>query len=122
MPPTQSPTGARLRERTAPLAPDDETHGWAHLHLCEALGQVYVQVAEVFDPEGDVPPFAPLLDVELCPAWALPWLGQLVGVQVPPSATDEQARELVRSVAGFKRGTPAAMRAAILPLLTGGQT
>ena len=35
--PVLSSMGARLQERTAPLAPDDESHGWAHALLCGAL-------------------------------------------------------------------------------------
>src|SRR4051794_9038733 len=101
--PTHTPLGARLRERTQPLAPDDASYGYAHAHLCEALGRMLEQVAEVFDPEGDVPPLAPILDVELCPAWALPWLAQLVGVVLPYGVGDDEARTYIRDVAGFER-------------------
>jgi hypothetical protein len=120
--PVHTQLGARLRERTQPLAPDDEANGFAHAHLCEALLHSWEQVAEVFDPAGDVPPIAPLLDVDLCPGWALPWLGQVVGVQVPAGLTDDQARNLIRNVAGFSRGTPASLRAAAAMLLTGTKT
>jgi hypothetical protein len=89
--PVLSPVGARLRERTQPLAPDDGSYGWAHAHLCEAIGLMLEQVAEVFDPEGDVPPLAPILDPELCPDWALPWLAQFVGVAIPPGTPPEDA-------------------------------
>jgi hypothetical protein len=117
--PEHTPIGARLRERTQPLAPDDAANGYAHAQLCEGIGRMLAQVAEVFDPEGDVPPLAPILDVELCPEWALPWLAQLVGVRIPAGATDEQARTLISDVAGFRRGTPAAITAAAALFLTG---
>jgi hypothetical protein len=120
--PVLSPVGARLRERTQPLAPDDADYGWAHAHLCEAIGLMLEQVAEVFDPEGDVPPLAPILDPELCPEWALPWLAQFVGVAIPPGTPPEDARTLITDVAGFRRGTPAAMRAAASALLTDTKT
>jgi hypothetical protein len=120
--PVLSPVGARLRERTQPLAPDDADNGWAHAHLCEAIGLMLEQVAEVFDPEGDVPPLAPILDPELCPDWALPWLAQFVGVAIPPGTPPEDARTLITDVAGFRRGTPAAMRAAASALLTDTKT
>jgi hypothetical protein len=120
--PTHTPLGARLRERTQPLAPDDASYGYAHAHLCEALGRMLEQVAEVFDPEGDVPPLAPILDVELCPAWALPWLAQLVGVVLPYGVGDDEARTYIRDVAGFERGTPASLRAAAGLFLTGDKT
>lgn len=114
--------GARLRERTQPIAPDDAAHGWAHAYLCEALGRMLEQVADVFDPEGDVPPLAPILDPDLCPAWALPWLAQLVGVQLPAGVSESAARTLIKDVSGFKRGTPDALRAAAGMFLTGSQT
>lgn len=120
--PTLTRIGERLRERTAPLAPSDEDHGWAHAHLAAALAAALDQVAEVFDPEDPIPPGAPLLDVDLCPEWALPWLAQIVGVRIPASATAEQARILIRDVAGWTRGTPAALEAAAGLFLTGDKT
>jgi hypothetical protein len=120
--PVHTPLGARLRERTQPLAPTDAAHGWSHAHLCEALGVMLKQVAEVYDPDGDVPPLAPILDPTLCPDWALPWLGQLVGVRIPSGLTADEARRMILDVAGFKRGTPAAIEAAVSAVLTGAQT
>lgn len=120
--PTRSPQGARLRERTLALAPDDEHHGWAHAYLCEALGTGLEQVGQVFDPDGDVPPLAPLFDVRLCPAWALPWLAQLVGVALPAGVSADDARVIISDVAGFARGTPASLRAAAGLFLTGHKT
>lgn len=110
--PDLTPLGARLQARTQPLAPDDELNNYAHALLCEALSKAVEQVAELFDPEGDVPPGAPLLDVELCPDWALPWLAQIVGVTLPAGVSPDDARVLIADVAGWDRGTPDALRAA----------
>lgn len=120
--PSHTPLGARLRERTQPLAPDDERYDYAHAHLCEALNRSMEQVAEVFDPGGDIPPLAPILDLDLCPGWALPWLAQLVGVRLPAGVSDDDARELIANVSGFARGTPASLQAAASLTLTGNQT
>jgi len=120
--PDHTPLGARLRERTQPLAPTDADNGWAHAHLCEAIGRMLAQTAEVFDPDGDTPPLAPILDVDLCPDWALGWLGQWAGVRLPAGTPPDVAREMIRSVAGFSRGTPAALRAAAGFYLTGTKT
>lgn len=117
--PVLTPLGERLRERTQPLAPADADYGYAHAYLCEAIGRMFQQVGDVFDPEGDLPPLAPILDLDLCPDWALPWLGQLTGVVLPKGVTPDQARSFIREVAGFQRGTPAAMRAAAQLFLTG---
>jgi hypothetical protein len=107
-----SRNGEALRERTEPLAPDDELHGDAHALLCGALATALDQVAEVFDPEDPVPPGAPLLDVDLCPDWALPWLAQIVGVSLPAGSTPDQQRLLIAEIAGWQRGTPASLTAA----------
>jgi hypothetical protein len=116
--PELSDWGERLRERTQPLAPDDERYGWAHAHLCEAIGLMLEQVGEVYDPPDPLPPAAPLMDPELAPDWALPWVAQLTGVQLPPSFTPDQQRAYISSVAGWKRGTPAALRAAARAFLS----
>ena len=120
--PELAPTGERLRDRTAPLAPHDDRYGYAHAYLCGSLGAIFDEVAEVFDPEGDIPPMAPLLDPELCPDWALPWLAQFVGIVLPAGIPPDDARALIHSVYGFRRGTPAAMRAAAALYLTGTKT
>lgn len=121
--PALAPTGERLRDRTAPLAPNDAAHGYAHAYLCGALGAIFREVAEIFDPEDDdVPPMAPLLDPVLCPAWALPWLAQLVGITLPAGMTEAEARTFITEVAGFKRGTRQAMEAAAAQYLTGDKT
>lgn len=120
--PELTPWGQRLRERTAPLAPEDSQHGDAHAYLAGALAIALERVAEIYDPE-DGPPGSPLVDVDRCPDWALPWLAQLVGVTIPAGVTDpEQVRAGIRDVAGWKRGTPAALRAAAGFYLTGSKT
>jgi hypothetical protein len=120
--PTLIAIAERLRARTAALAPDDDAYGWAHALLCGALGQAMAQVADIWDPEDPIPPGAPLLDVDLCPDWALPWLAQIVGVVVPSGATVDQARTLIRDVAGWKRGSPDALYSAASATLTGTKT
>jgi hypothetical protein len=119
--PELTPWGERVRERTEPLAPDDAAHGYAHAHLAGALAEVLERVAEIYDPE-DGPPGSPLLDVDRCPDWALPWLAQLVGVTIPTGTSPELVRTGIREVAGWKRGTPGALRAAAQAFLTGDQT
>jgi|SRR4051812_29753270 hypothetical protein len=123
MPPATFPYGARLRERTQPLAPDDDRYGYAHWILCESIGRIFLELQEVFDPDDPgLPPVAPILSVDLCPDWALPWLAQFVGVQLPVGIAPDAAREAIRSVAGWSRGTPAALRAAAAFFLTGDKT
>ncbi|GAA4117377.1 hypothetical protein GCM10022215_17930 [Nocardioides fonticola] len=55
------------------------------------------------------------LDVTTDPAW----LGQVIGTVVPPGLTNAEAVAYIRQRSAWKRGTPAAMTAAITPLLVG---
>jgi len=119
--PDFTPLGARLAERTSPLAPDDAEHGWAHAHLSEALASKAIQLQEAFDPE-DAASFETILDPARCPSWALPWLAQLVGLALPATADDARRREIISALAPQARGTVAAMRAAASLYLTGSQT
>jgi hypothetical protein len=111
--PDHSPWGERLRERTQPLQPDDDQYGWAHAILCETLAQPFLQVAELADPEDPLPPWAPLFSVDLCPAWALPWLAQLVGARLPVGISEDDARTYILEVAGHRAGTSASMTTAV---------
>lgn len=120
--PAHTSFGERLRERTQPLAPDDAANGFAHAYLCEAFSRMFREVQEVFDPDDPLPPFAPLLDPQLCPEWALPWLAQWVGTKLPDGVSPADARVIIADVAGFRRGTPAALRAAAQFYLTGTKT
>jgi hypothetical protein len=113
--------GQRLQERTAPLAPDDANNEYAHGHLSEAMMRPGQQLAELVDPPDPYIPWQPLFDVNLCPDWALPWLGQLVGVRRIVGLSSDQLRDAIRSLAFLRRGTPDAIIAAAKLTLTGTQ-
>jgi len=120
-PPDHTVIGQRLADRTNQMAPDDALYGWAHAHLCEALGQPLLQFQEAFDPE-DAAPFETLLDPQRCPPWALPWLAQLIGLRLPSTLTDSEQRAFIAALASHNRGTPAALAAAAGLYLTGNKT
>jgi len=115
--PVMSQWGERLRERTQPLQPNDELYGWAHAILCEALAQPYLQVCALIDPPEPYPPWGPLFDVNVCPAWALPWLAQLVGVRIPAGMSEEDTRVFLKQAAGHNVGTVEAIRASLMGTL-----
>jgi len=64
------------------------------------------------DP-GYVPGWGALFDVNLCPTVDLPYLGQLVGVQIPAGSSDATARALIRAESGMQRGTIQSIQAAV---------
>lgn len=60
-----------------------------------------------------------LLDVNVAPEWALPWLAQFVGVRTIADLDVPAQRLRIKGVAGFHRGTPASIIAAAKQYLTG---
>lgn len=58
-----------------------------------------------------------LFDLDATPHPA--WLGQTTGTRVPPGLTPEQARDYIRDRRAWRRGTPAAIRAAVTAQLRG---
>lgn len=108
--------------RLEPVAARDEDFGWPMLTFVQALAEMIRPVEELVRPlDPDREAGAPLLDVDLAPDWNLAWLAQFVGVRLSPGVTAARARVEIRSVGGFRRGTPAALLEAVRPTLTGGQ-
>jgi hypothetical protein len=80
------------------------------------------------DGKNGEPGWSILLDLERVPIEAVAWLAQFVGATVAPqsaSETDEvylaRAKNTIRNVPGWNRGTPAALAAAGRVTLTGNQ-
>lgn len=70
----------------------------------------------VVDPTGR-PGWSPLFDLDSTPQPA--WLGQLVGVPVDLGVTPQEARSRIADRPAQRRGTPAALVAAVKAVLTG---
>jgi len=117
-----SSVGADLYDRLAPLAALDDAHDFAFAHLCNAIGLMRQQVADLSEDRGARPGWAGLADVETAPANALAWLAQIVGIRATQGATEAVQRAEVRRHAGAARGRPASMIAEVQPTLTGSKT
>lgn len=104
-----------------PVAAGDEGRGWHLLLFIEALGEMFRKVEELTRSVDGLPARSQILDVDRAPDWWLPNLAQFVGVRLIAGSTVAEQRERIRSTDGFKRGTVAAMVAAIKPTLTGTQ-
>jgi hypothetical protein len=111
-----------LYDSLAPVAAVDDDYAWALLILCNAIGTMYQMVDDWVRDQPEGPGWSLLLDLNRCPPEALAWLGQFVGVRIPVGLTDAQQRAWILSMPGFKRGTPAAMIAAVQATLTGTKT
>jgi hypothetical protein len=113
---------ARLYGMLAPLAQQDFDSAWSLLILCNAIGGMYEPVEEWVRDTPEGPGWSLLVDLDRCPPEALPWLGQFVGVRIPPALTaDADRRAWVASTDGWKRGTRDALIGAAKATLTGNQ-
>lgn len=64
-----------------------------------------------------------IMDISRCPTYALPWLAQFVGVRfsgevLGSTNVDQAMRIAILSEVSFKRGTVAAIKAAVAPYLS----
>ncbi len=110
--------GDRLYTALAPLAQGDPAGDLQA--LCDGVGVMFEEVAQLVEPgPNGEPGWSLLLDVGRCPAAALPWLGQFVGVTVDPALDEASQRQQIRDEQGMARGTPAAIVAAAQRYLTG---
>ena len=95
------------------------TRGWdnttqeAHLASAGATGEF--DLVNYFGAPG----WSQILDINRCPFYALPWLGQFVGVDLTktPNLTYEQSVQKILSRPGFSRGTVPALQNAITAMV-----
>lgn len=99
--------GPAFRERAGELLPD----------LVAALCGELDAVDDLMSPGNRT--WAKVFDLDVTPYPAL--IGQAAGTPVPAGLSLEQQRAYVRARTSWRRGTPAAMAAAVQALLTGTQ-
>lgn len=110
--PVMGSVGAELYDANAPLAYADELNDWALAKLCQAIGLMWQEIADLSEDRDGRPGYAVLVDVETTPANALPWLAQIPGVRLTQGASEADQRDEVRRHAGAGRCRPAAMKSA----------
>lgn len=116
-------TALELYESLGALTGGDEDNDWHLLLFCDALCSVLVErIDEIAADHDDRPGWQIVFDPSDCPAFALPYLAQFVGVQFAPALTEDQQRTAIKVPEGWQRGTVAAMLSAIQRQLTGAQT
>lgn len=95
--------GDRLIEALAPYMTQD------HADYLETIGEMFDEFEAYVNQFGEDEVWAPLLNVETCPAPALPYLAQFLGEVLPVGIPDEMAREWIQDHAHMRRGTPEAI-------------
>lgn len=85
-----------------------------------ALGSMFSEV-ELYavDENDDMLGWSNLLDPDLCPVPALPYLAQYVGEQLPVGLTEAQQREWIKDAPNQRRGTVLGIVRAAQRTLTG---
>lgn len=84
-----------------------------------------LQEVEDYAADSDAGPgWSVVLDLTRAPDKLMPWLSQFVGVDatVPIGQTPVQLRDAIAFRPNWKRGTPAALAAALQPLLSGNKS
>ncbi len=108
-----APLAAEVAHELAPFLTRDDENGNVGAHLIAVLTAPIEQVAEaVREDDDERDGFAIYMDLERCPANALPWLLQFKGVRATPGLSDEAAREEGRLAEGLHRGTAGSMKRA----------
>lgn len=83
------------------------------LALCDSLGYQYDETEQYTRDDASHTGWGQLLDVNVCPAVALPWLAQFAGVALAPNMTEAQQRAAIHAQNGSKRGTLGAIVSAV---------
>lgn len=86
-----------------------------------AIGGMFAEVELYAFDTDDFEGWSILLDVDRCPAEALPYLAQYVGERLPIGLTEEQERQWIRDAPNQRRGTLQSIVDAGQRYLTGGK-
>jgi hypothetical protein len=101
----------------------DAQNDYSLQEFLRAIGEMYEEIIDLaYDTDAGDDGWTLLLDVTRVPSKAIDWLSQFVGVTQIAGLTDQQKIDRIIAREGFKRGTPAGMRAAASIFLTGTQT
>lgn len=115
--------GRTLFDALAPLNVDADGEENADLLAwCAAVCGPAEPIWDRLQETEDRPPWALLFDADECPAYALPWLSQFVGVRIEDQWSEEEIRAAIKNPSGWKRGTPEAIRLAARATLTGSKS
>lgn len=107
--------------RDADLALGLSGKGYPLLTFMDAISSQYAVTEAYTRDDATHVGWGQLLDVNVCPTDALPWLAQFSGVSIPVGSTDAQMRALIVGQPATRRGTIASLVAILQGYLTGTQ-
>lgn len=105
--------------KVEPIAAEDAQYGYPTRALVRAIGSMFGQVEETIRADATHNAWTAPLDVNRCPAYLLPWMGQAVGVAVTPGTTTAEMRAQISEEGAWKRGWLTTWLAIIGTTLTG---
>lgn len=97
----------------------DAAHNYPLLRFLDAPGRLLQNIEDLTRDQGSAPGWSALFDLTRAPTYALPWLGQTVGVSVDPTVSDAAQRRQIVTESGQARGTVTALQQATLSFLQG---
>lgn len=101
------------------LQDQDATNDYLFLSWLDGIGQQQQIIDTLVRDEPPNPGWSIVLDITRCPTYALPWLGQFVGVRFTGTTigNDTAMRNAILARGNFSRGTPTAIISSALPFL-----
>lgn len=120
-PPPMSSFGQAAYDWLEPIAPDDDQRGYVLAIICGGIGAMFSDVEQLVRAQPGRQPWQQAFDIDACPDFQIPWLGQVAGVPVTPGIDPVAQRAQVKADAGFWRGGVSSLLLATLATLTGMQ-
>lgn len=117
--PDLTPTGEYIWDEVGVAQPGDDQRGWPARMLVGAVAKALGPLFDLVRDTEDGPGWSAVLDPDRAPVWALPWLGNFVGVTLPPGLTEAQQRARLVNPPAFNRGTFDGLVAAVRQTITG---
>lgn len=100
----------------------DESVDWHLLKFIQAVTLNLTVINDLVRDTDEGPGWSIVLDADRVAAKYFPWLSQFNGTTVDLGLSEDDQRQQLKEVAGFRRGTIASMIAAAQPYLTGTKT
>jgi len=120
--PEVSATAEEMYAALGPWTRDDEANDWALLKFVDTFASQLQVIEDIVRDTDESDGWGRLLSGDLVPDWAIEWLAQFVGVDIPQGLTAEQRRVVLQETPGWSRGTVAAIEGAARVWLTGSKT